>query len=182
MPCPASTIRRLSDAALSGGVAVYQRFWPCDGHLSEYTDLRALPVHWDTVQDWRERRRLRGRARRRPEGRRQADGQVHPGGGNAPLRRGPRISCAARARERCHDSSGSAAARACDVVLTLAEAAGIVREIGSPAIRTMFDTHNAVDEVEPHAALVEKYFDLIRHVHVNEMDGGHPGTDTYDFR
>ena len=70
----------------------------------------------------------------------------------------------------------------CDVVLTLDEAAGIVREIGSPAIRTMFDTHNAVDEVEPHAALVEKYFDLIRHVHVNEMDGGHPGTDTYDFR
>ena len=68
------------------------------------------------------------------------------------------------------------------MVLTLDEAAGIVREIGSPAIRTMFDTHNAVDEVEPHAALVEKYFDLIRHVHVNEMDGGHPGTDTYDFR
>ncbi len=64
------------------------------------------------------------------------------------------------------------------MVLTLDEAAGIVREIGSPAIQTMFDTHNAVDEVEPHAALVEKYFDLIRHVHVNEMDGGHPGTDT----
>src|SRR5438045_6956291 len=45
----------------------------------------------------------------------------------------------------------------CDVVLTLEEAAGIVREIGSPAVRTMFDTHNAVDEVEPHAVLVEKY-------------------------
>jgi len=70
----------------------------------------------------------------------------------------------------------------CDVVLTLQEAAGIVREIGSPAIRTMFDTHNAVDEVEPHAALVEKYFDVIRHVHVNEMDGGYPGTGNYDFR
>lgn len=70
----------------------------------------------------------------------------------------------------------------CDVVLTLEEAAGIVREIGSPGIRTMFDTHNAVDEVEPHAALVEKYFDVIRHVHVNEMDGGHPGTGSYDFR
>src|SRR5205085_9722431 len=28
----------------------------------------------------------------------------------------------------------------CDVVLTLEEAAGIVREINSPAIRTMFDT------------------------------------------
>jgi D-psicose/D-tagatose/L-ribulose 3-epimerase len=70
----------------------------------------------------------------------------------------------------------------CNVVLTLEEAAGIVREIGSPAVRTMFDTHNAVDEVEPHAALVEKYFDVIRHVHVNEMDGGHPGTGNYDFR
>jgi sugar phosphate isomerase/epimerase len=70
----------------------------------------------------------------------------------------------------------------CDVVQTLDEAAGIVREIGSLAIQTMFDTHNAVDEVEPHAALVDKYFDLIRHVHVNEMDGGHCGTDTYDFR
>jgi sugar phosphate isomerase/epimerase len=70
----------------------------------------------------------------------------------------------------------------CDVVLTLEEAAGIVREIGSPAIQTMFDTHNAIDEVEPHATLVEKYFDVIRHVHVNEMAGGHPGTSTYDFR
>jgi D-psicose/D-tagatose/L-ribulose 3-epimerase len=72
-------------------------------------------------------------------------------------------------------------ANQCDVVLTLGEAAGIVREIGSPAIQTMFDTHNAVDEVEPHAALVEKHFDAIRHVHVNETDGGHPGTGAYDF-
>jgi D-psicose/D-tagatose/L-ribulose 3-epimerase len=70
----------------------------------------------------------------------------------------------------------------CDVVLTLDEAAGIVREIGSPAIQTMFDTHNAVDEVQPHATLIQKHFDVIRHVHVNEMDGGHPGTSSYDFR
>ena len=70
----------------------------------------------------------------------------------------------------------------CDVVTTLAEAAAIVREIGSPGIRTMFDTHNAIDEVEPHGALVEEYFDVIRHVHVNEMDGRHPGTGSYDFK
>lgn len=69
-----------------------------------------------------------------------------------------------------------------DVVLTLDEAASIVREINSPGVRTMFDTHNAVDEAEPHAALVEKHFDLIRHVHVNETDGGHCGTGDYDFR
>jgi sugar phosphate isomerase/epimerase len=70
----------------------------------------------------------------------------------------------------------------CDVITTLAEAAGIVRQIDSPAIRTMFDTHNAVDEKEPHAALVDRYFDLIRHVHVNEMDGRRPGAGTYDFK
>ena len=73
-------------------------------------------------------------------------------------------------------------ANQCDVVRTLDEAAEIVDEIDSPAIRTMFDTHNAVDEAEPHCVLINKYFDIIRHVHVNEMDGGHPGTGDYDFR
>ena len=70
----------------------------------------------------------------------------------------------------------------CDVITTLAEAAAVVNEISSPAVRTMFDTHNAVDEVEPHARLVDRYFDLIRHVHINEMDGRHPGTGNYDFK
>jgi len=36
--------------------------------------------------------------------------------------------------------------------------------------------------VEPHAGLVERYYDFIRHVHVNEMDGRHPGTGSYDFK
>jgi D-psicose/D-tagatose/L-ribulose 3-epimerase len=69
----------------------------------------------------------------------------------------------------------------CDVVQTLGEAAAIVKEIGSPAIQTMFDTHNAVDEVEPHEVLIERYADVIRHVHVNEMDGRYPGTGSYNF-
>ncbi len=69
-----------------------------------------------------------------------------------------------------------------DVVQSLAEAVSIVQEINSPAIRTMFDTHNAVDETEPHPVLVERYFDFLRHVHVNEMDGRYPGTADYDFR
>jgi len=68
-----------------------------------------------------------------------------------------------------------------DVVQTLAEAVGIVREIASPAIRTMFDVHNAVDETETHASLVDRYFEVIRHVHVNELDGRHCGTGGYDF-
>lgn len=69
-----------------------------------------------------------------------------------------------------------------NVVQTLAEAAAIVREIASPAIQTMFDVHNAIDETEPHEALVDRYFDLIRHVHVNEFDGRHCGTGGYDYR
>jgi D-psicose/D-tagatose/L-ribulose 3-epimerase len=68
-----------------------------------------------------------------------------------------------------------------DVVTSLDEAAAIVEGIGNPAIRTMFDTHNAVDETEAHEVLVERHFRHIAHVHVNEMDGRHCGTGDYDF-
>jgi sugar phosphate isomerase/epimerase len=70
----------------------------------------------------------------------------------------------------------------CDVVTSLDEAASIVRQLGHPGIQTMFDSHNAVNEVEPHDVLVDRHFNLIRHEHVNEMDGRHPGTGTYDFK
>ncbi|MGH9583131.1 MAG: sugar phosphate isomerase/epimerase family protein [Bryobacteraceae bacterium] len=68
-----------------------------------------------------------------------------------------------------------------DVVNSLAEAVAIVRQIGSPAVRTMFDTHNAVDEPEPHTDLIRRYFPYIAHVHVNETDGREPGMGSYDF-
>ena len=70
----------------------------------------------------------------------------------------------------------------CDVIQSLDEAAGIVRAINSPAVKTMFDTHNAVEETAPHAELVDRHFDVIRHVHVNEMDGRHCGKGDYDFK
>ncbi len=69
-----------------------------------------------------------------------------------------------------------------DVILTLEEAASIVREIDSPGVRTMFDVHNAIDERDPHDVLVDRHFDLIRHVHVQELDGKHCGTGNYDFK
>ena len=69
-----------------------------------------------------------------------------------------------------------------NVVLTLEEAAAIVRQIASPAVQTMFDVHNAIDETLPHAELVDRYFDVIRHVHVNELDGRHCGAGDYDFK
>jgi sugar phosphate isomerase/epimerase len=69
-----------------------------------------------------------------------------------------------------------------DVVQSLDEAASIVARIGQPSIRTMFDSHNAVFESEPHATLVERHFDLIHHVHVNETDGKHCGQGDYNFK
>ncbi len=69
-----------------------------------------------------------------------------------------------------------------DVLNTLEEASGYVAAIGSPAIQTMYDSHNAVMEAEPHEVLVDRYFDIIKHVHVNEMDGKHPGTGNWDFK
>ena len=70
----------------------------------------------------------------------------------------------------------------CDVVQTLEEAVGIVKQIDSPGVRTMFDTHNAVEELEPHEVLVDRYYEYIHHVHVNEMDGKHCGQGDYDFK
>lgn len=70
----------------------------------------------------------------------------------------------------------------CDVVTSLDEAAALVREVNHSAVQTMFDTHNAVEEKEQHSVLVDRHFDLIRHVHVNEMDGRHCGTGDYDFK
>jgi sugar phosphate isomerase/epimerase len=70
----------------------------------------------------------------------------------------------------------------CDVILSLAEAVAVVREVGSPAVETMFDVHNAIDEAETPAALVDRYFEHIRHVHVNELDGRHCGAGNYDYK
>ena len=69
-----------------------------------------------------------------------------------------------------------------DVVNTLDQAVRIVKEIHHPAIQSMFDFHNTADEREPLDALVKRHFGYIRHVHVNEMDGRHPGTGSFDFR
>jgi len=73
------------------------------------------------------------------------------------------------------------ASDATEVVNTLDEAARIVKSIGHPAIQTMFDFHNTADEREPFEVLVHRHFKLIRHVHINEMNGGHLRTGGFDF-
>jgi D-psicose/D-tagatose/L-ribulose 3-epimerase len=70
-----------------------------------------------------------------------------------------------------------------DVIQTLDEAASIVAEIASPNVQTMFDSHNAIDEADPHAEIVARTWDLIRHIHVNELDGSYPRPGGgYDFK
>ena len=69
-----------------------------------------------------------------------------------------------------------------DVVNTVAAAVEIVKYCASPAIQTMFDSHNAADEIEPHADVIRNHWQWIRHVHVNEMDGKHCGCGDYDFK
>jgi D-psicose/D-tagatose/L-ribulose 3-epimerase len=69
----------------------------------------------------------------------------------------------------------------CNVINTLEEAMIVVRAVNSPAVATMFDTHNTTAENEAAADLIRKYLPYIRHVHLNEMDGRRPGAADYPF-
>lgn len=62
-----------------------------------------------------------------------------------------------------------------DVVNTLAQAVTIVKAINHPAIQTMFDFHNTLDETESFSELLVDHFQYIKHVHVQEMDGQYLG-------
>ena len=72
-------------------------------------------------------------------------------------------------------------ANSTNFVNSLAEAVKMVQEVGHPHFQTMFDVHNACDETEPLPDLVLRYMPYIKHVHVNEMDGRHPGSGDFDF-
>ena len=68
-----------------------------------------------------------------------------------------------------------------NLINTLEQSVALVERINHPAIRTMFDTHNAAAETLPHAEALRKYLPWIRHVHLNEMDGRRPGLGSYHF-
>lgn len=66
-------------------------------------------------------------------------------------------------------------------VTTLDEAVKMVQEVDHPSFQTMFDVHNACGEIDPLPQLVQRHLGYIKHVHVNEMNGGHPGSADFDF-
>jgi len=57
---------------------------------------------------------------------------------------------------------------------TLEEVVGVLKEIDSPALGTLFDFHNTTDELLPWEELIQQHLPWIRHVHFNGMDGGLP--------
>jgi D-psicose/D-tagatose/L-ribulose 3-epimerase len=63
---------------------------------------------------------------------------------------------------------------ATNVVNTLEEVRRIVQEIDHPGISAMFDFHNCVDEQRAWPELIREYHPMIRHVHLNTWEGGHP--------
>jgi sugar phosphate isomerase/epimerase len=69
----------------------------------------------------------------------------------------------------------------CNVINTIEEALAVVAKIGSPAVQSMFDTHNTSAEKLPQTELIRRHFARIRHVHLNEMDGRYPGSADYPF-
>jgi sugar phosphate isomerase/epimerase len=76
-----------------------------------------------------------------------------------------------------------------NLVNTLDEAMAVVRQVGAnvgarvgaSSLATMFDTHNTIAETQPHDEVIRRHAAHIGHVHVNELDGRHPGTGRYDF-
>jgi len=61
-----------------------------------------------------------------------------------------------------------------DVLNGLHEARAIIDSIGSPWVASMLDFHNSQDELDSWESLIADHADIIRHVHLNEVDGHHP--------
>jgi sugar phosphate isomerase/epimerase len=61
-----------------------------------------------------------------------------------------------------------------DTVNLLSEVEAIVRQVGNPGVDGMFDFHNCADESSSHAALIDRYIGMIRHVHLNDPHGNLP--------
>jgi D-psicose/D-tagatose/L-ribulose 3-epimerase len=68
-----------------------------------------------------------------------------------------------------------------DVINTMAEAEESIQRIGQPGIQGIFDFHNCSNETASWEQLIEDHFPIIRHVHLNEVNGSYPGTGSSDF-
>jgi len=112
-----------------------------------------------------------------------------PAGDSAAAARSRAIGCFARAARRAHDCGvvyciEPLARRETDLINTVAEAAAIVDEIGSPALRTMIDCSAAgLAEGLPVDALMKRWMPTgrIAHVQVNDPNRRGPGQGAMAF-
>ena len=64
----------------------------------------------------------------------------------------------------------------CYLYNTLDSIATTLRAINHPNLRMIYDTHHAHIEEKSQAVVIQKFGDLISHVHISENDRGTPGT------
>lgn len=68
-----------------------------------------------------------------------------------------------------------------NVINTLKQSKKIIEKINSEQIQGMFDFHNCIDEILSWSELIDQYFEMIKHIHLNEINGSYPGSGTSDF-
>lgn len=68
-----------------------------------------------------------------------------------------------------------------DVITSLAECEELVRAVGKPGLASMFDFHNCAGDPLAWEQLLLRYYPVIRHVHLNEVNGSYPGSGSSDF-
>jgi D-psicose/D-tagatose/L-ribulose 3-epimerase len=85
------------------------------------------------------------------------------------------------AQRNCTILLESLSADQTDVINTMEEAEEAIRRIDHPAIRGIFDFHNCANEEGSWEDLIEEHYPVIRHVHLNEVNGSWPGTGSSDF-
>lgn len=64
-----------------------------------------------------------------------------------------------------------------NVVNTLKESRELIDRVNRDSISGMFDFHNCGDETESWPELIRKFTSIIKHVHLNTPEGGHPKPD-----
>jgi sugar phosphate isomerase/epimerase len=53
--------------------------------------------------------------------------------------------------------------------------------VDSGGVQGIFDFHNCSDETQVWPELIREHVSMIRHVHLNELNGSYPGTGNSDF-
>ena len=68
-----------------------------------------------------------------------------------------------------------------DMINTLSEAEALIHKVDHSSVCGIFDFHNCTEEHLSWPQLIIGYRHIIKHVHLNEKDGGYPGSGNSEF-